>query len=436
MTEVYSGHQQVMEMVALSSGIDTRFSSGVVIFSPDGNHIGGGGKSVLAYSGRSGQVVLTPAGGGVDVQLPNGGINFSPDGKSLASGGHTVPAYQGPNHPVELFSVGAGVDTIFRDGSIYYSPNGRNLGGGGKTVVAYQGGQPVQEILPMPDGIDVLFSGGCLTFSPDGKNLAGGGHTTVLAGNVASLTSNDQGAVWVLTSSHVLEEQTPYASSCTPVAGDVQSFLMEPNGQPLVTAFSSTPYTDVKQGFGNACWLLSSVAAAAYEGVDLANRIHYLGSNVFQVALCNGSRGMTYQDVKFDGTTADYDPQGGLESEWVVLYQRATLQQLGKTAMDPWYATQALPLLTGTAASFHAMPTGQAFPQTPFDQIQLALAEHKPVVAGTRTPTSVGHAYAVVSVNTTSGLRYYQYVVLYDPNGQLVSYSYSEFCRLFYEYDF
>ena len=170
----------ILQTVAIKAGgVDVRYDNGLIYFSPDGQNLGGGGITVLAYDGSAGPVNLVPAGSGVDVLFQSGSVYYSPNGQNLGGGGSTVSAYSGSQRVLQMVPAGNGaVDTLFSGGGVYYSPNGQNLGGGGSTVSAYSGSQRVLQMVPAGNGaVDTLFSGGGVYYSPNGQNLGGGGST-------------------------------------------------------------------------------------------------------------------------------------------------------------------------------------------------------------------------------------------------------------------
>lgn len=100
-----------------------------------------------------------------------------------------------------------------------------------------------------------------------------------------------------------------------------------------------TDRADVNQGQAHTCSLMSTLAAASYQGIDLTSNISYLGNYHYTVRMFDTSLFMNKWvsiDVYFDGTllkdadgkNVDPDPAGGangVKEFWTVLYQRAYL---------------------------------------------------------------------------------------------------------------
>ena len=181
-TPAYSGSLQVMDVVALSRGVDALLSDGSVYFSPDGRNLGGGGASVAAYTGAAQVSSLTAVGGGVDAVFAGASgsdVYFSPDGLDVGGGGSTSRIYSGSDQVAQIVAIGPGdaVVTLFSDGRAFYSVDNRDLGGGGNTIAAAPAGSAVQSLVPVGGGVLVAFGSGSVYLSPDGRNLGGGGAT-------------------------------------------------------------------------------------------------------------------------------------------------------------------------------------------------------------------------------------------------------------------
>ena len=182
-TLAYGGTLNIVDIVALSAGVDALFSNGTVYFSPDGNNLGGGGSTQRAYTGAEGVASLIPVAGGVDaIFAGNSSVYFSPDGLNLGGGGSTVRIYSGTGEILQIVPVGTGaaVVTLFKGGSAFYSPDNRNIGGGGSTVAAAPSTATVTTLVQVGGGVLAEFAGGAVYLSPDGQNLAGG------SGSIAS----------------------------------------------------------------------------------------------------------------------------------------------------------------------------------------------------------------------------------------------------------
>jgi hypothetical protein len=171
--------------------------------SPDGTDLAGGGKTKRVYGNTPSEALrvdrMIPYQNGVITAFYNpsggsgGGIYLSPDGNNLGGGGNTKLAY---TRPAGMLRVDAmipyqnGVVTAFYNpsggsgGGIYFSPDGNNLGGGGNTRRVGSSGVRVDALLSYGKGLLTAFyshrSGDSwgVYLSPDGQNLAGGGSTT------------------------------------------------------------------------------------------------------------------------------------------------------------------------------------------------------------------------------------------------------------------
>lgn len=180
--------------------------------------------------------------------------------------------------------------------------------------------------------------------------------------------------------------------------------------------------SDVSQEGSATCVILASLAAVSASGVDLAGRIRALGGGRYAVPIYRDGTGWVTQTVTFDGTFTDADPRPTAHGDtWVLLYQRAYLQEMGVRWNDPdvagWAAKygdgfqradRGLVALTGDARWRGEAGSGL----TPDDLAALrrATAAGRPVVALTATAaerprlnfSNVGlvarHAYAVVGV--------------------------------------
>lgn len=127
---------------------------------------------------------------------------------------------------------------------------------------------------------------------------------------------------------------------------------------PYAPVFDGTTYTDIDQGGGPTCWVMASLAAATYRGIDLGSRLTYQGNGVFRVDFLSADLGPApSQLVSFtnDILEADADFSPNQEDEfWPIVYQRAVLNQVGRSWSRPGYGSTetVLPLLTGHADSW------------------------------------------------------------------------------------
>jgi hypothetical protein len=93
---------------------------------------------------------------------------------------------------------------------------------------------------------------------------------------------------------------------------------------------------DVFQNQSRTCVILSSLAAVTASGTNLAARIVQVAPNLYTVPLYRPGAGWIKQTVYFDGTWTDNDPMiVNRNDAWVVIYQRAFLQEMGVNWSDP-----------------------------------------------------------------------------------------------------
>jgi Ca2+-binding RTX toxin-like protein len=197
---------------------------------------------------------------------------------------------------------------------------------------------------------------------------------------------------------------------------------------------------NIFQGKSGTCVILASLAAVANDGVNLAAQITKTGENQYSVPLFRPGTGWVTQTVYFDGTWTDNDPMIASPADiWVVIYQRAFLQEMGVRWNDPnqaqWagkygdkfqHADAALVALTGSARWHDTSATvAVARTQSPgagassvtlmtsltgrdLGDLKSAVNGKHPTIALTKdTSLSTyglieGHAYTVLAVTTTS----------------------------------
>ncbi|OKH32145.1 hypothetical protein NIES2119_26930 [[Phormidium ambiguum] IAM M-71] len=145
-----------------------------------------GGNPVRVYDGTQQTLAIVQYNGAIYTAFENGGIYRSPDGQNLGGGGRTTRLYSGQKVVAMLVCRG-GLYTAFDGAGIYYSPDGQNPGGGGRTTRVYDGTQLVTKMLcdqgsgiNGTDSVITTFSGAGVYKSPDGNNLGGGGNTRKL----------------------------------------------------------------------------------------------------------------------------------------------------------------------------------------------------------------------------------------------------------------
>jgi hypothetical protein len=179
---------------------------------------------------------------------------------------------------------------------------------------------------------------------------------------------------------------------------------------------NGTTDSDVRQTGTPTCWVLSPIAAAARQGINLASRITYLGNGDYRVKLLTETGGYTYQTVSLEGGKLSFEPTPVDSESWVILFHRAIMQAQGVDWEDPdaysggkcW---DVMPYLTGREPDVHEA-YGIGFSNDFILQMHAALVYHKVVCASTRqgdygpwawdvsTPKLIGsHCYEVISVN-------------------------------------
>jgi uncharacterized delta-60 repeat protein len=176
-----NGVDRFRRVMPYNSGVISVFQSGLIYYSPDGRHLGGGGDTIRAYGGIQSVLAMIPYNGGVMTAFSGRGIYFSPNGQNLGGGGNSTRPYP-TNQPISyavtaMMPYNGGVITAFTDGPIYYSPDGLNPHGGGSTTQLYFGTQTVVAMSPYQNGVITAFSSNAIYYSPDGQNLGGGGNT-------------------------------------------------------------------------------------------------------------------------------------------------------------------------------------------------------------------------------------------------------------------
>ena len=134
-----------------------------------------------------------------------------------------------------------------------------------------------------------------------------------------------------------------------PNPGGGQNFIAN---KPVLNG--TTP-DDVMQYNTPTCWIDAPLAAAAKAGVDLAGGITYMGGGLYAVQLKTANGAPTTQFVSLEGGKLDFEPNLHGNESWVILYQRAIMQQLGKdwhnlSGYSGGYPDQILPMLTGRSA--------------------------------------------------------------------------------------
>jgi len=136
-----------------------------------------GGNPVVVYNAGGRAVAIIQYGGAVYTAFDRGYIYRSPDGQNLGGGGRTGHAYRGSATVNVMIVCQDSIFTAFRGGYIYRSPDGQNLGGGGRTGSVYRGSGTVNRMQCINGNVVTSFVEGGVYQSPDGNNLGGGGNT-------------------------------------------------------------------------------------------------------------------------------------------------------------------------------------------------------------------------------------------------------------------
>ncbi|WP_143855574.1 hypothetical protein [Nostoc sp. 'Peltigera membranacea cyanobiont' 232] len=140
--------------------------------------------AVVVYTGKGKATHIINYGGAIYTAFAGGSIYRSPDGQNLGGGGRTTKPYPGSATVNKMLVCQNALFTAFKGGYIYRSPDGLNLGGGGNTARAYKGTGEVQRMTcTNRNSVITYFVGGQVYESPDGLNLGGGGNTQKLGGN-------------------------------------------------------------------------------------------------------------------------------------------------------------------------------------------------------------------------------------------------------------
>lgn len=184
---VYSGPLKVIAMIShqgprTQRRVITAFEGGGIYSSPDGFNLGGGGSTTAVYPGTQRVLAMISYQGSVITAFENGSIYSSTTGSDLGGGGSTTSVYPGPLKVTSMIahqgtSALPVVITAFESGGIYSSPTGFDLGGGGTTTAVYQGTEKVRLMISHATTVLTAFEGGSIYSSPNGQHLGGGGST-------------------------------------------------------------------------------------------------------------------------------------------------------------------------------------------------------------------------------------------------------------------
>jgi hypothetical protein len=194
---------------------------------------------------------------------------------------------------------------------------------------------------------------------------------------------------------------------------------------------------DVYQGQSGTCVILSSLAAVTADGTNLAARITKVGTNLYSVPLYRPGTGWITQIVTFDGTRTDNDPMITNPADaWVVIYQRAFLQEMkvnwndtnaggwatkygdkfqvanagliALTGHGTWHSDTSIASHGGASSTSTAAVAPGGGSATELAALKSALANKKPAIALTKNLNLsqyglvTGHAYTILAVNGTA----------------------------------
>lgn len=206
--------------------------------------------------------------------------------------------------------------------------------------------------------------------------------------------------------------------------------------RPVVDGLSAL---DVQQGSGGTCAILATLAGAAEAGVDLGERITYLGGNSFRVQVyANWMWGLfhrpRYEIVTFDGTWYDHDAQPARQRDewnsptgaptgdfWATLFQRAVLQQEG----DNWRDPRSIEQWATSEAKAHSVILGDrnwhtidANNKKLPSELRNALQAGEVVTAGTRSFGTDSNGEEIIEQNGIISLHAYAVLDVYQDGNQ------------------
>lgn len=184
---------------------------------------------------------------------------------------------------------------------------------------------------------------------------------------------------------------------------------------------------DVRQGLSGTCVILSSLQAISNSGIDLSGRITQISDKYYRVPIYRQGTGWVNQVVYFDGSWTDNDPAPTADGNpWVLIYQRAFLQEKGVNWSDPDSANWARKYggaFQQVDAAFYALlgraqyvgsRTGGLL-DSDLTMMRNAFAANKPTIMLSRPQASTvsadltrlgiipSHAYSLVGFGTKNG---------------------------------
>lgn len=207
--------------------------------------------------------------------------------------------------------------------------------------------------------------------------------------------------------------------------------------------YLGTATTDIIQQVAPTCVTLTGLAELVQSGVNLSDRIRYLGNGLYDVKMYK-TGGWYYERVAFNGTWNDNDPAPSREGQgrtlpefWTILFQRARLQLFGvnyrnSMTSQQWQdanlksrgllldAGEALYNFTGKVAEYHY--ANLVTPQT----LSAANQQGRLIVVntpGTGSNSTLDASSGIVAWHAYSVTRVYQsggqwQLELYNPWGR------------------
>jgi hypothetical protein len=232
----------------------------------------------------------------------------------------------------DLIAGQEGVDTIYGDGGndvIYGGAGGNNTEAGGADTDYLYGGK----------GNDSLWGGGGNDYiwgdDNDDALFGGSGNDFLMGGAGADRLFGNTGVDRLFGESSSAGGSTSWDRNWLEAGSpfdlnDAASETALDGWNALKPVVGGTTFTDVDQESSSTCILLASIASALKQGMDLSNRVQYLGNYTYRVSFEGGKK---FQNVLFDGTIFNnakgdrLDPGAAAPGEsWVIIYQRAYLK--------------------------------------------------------------------------------------------------------------
>lgn len=366
---------------------------------------------VLSTTVTHGQIVITAPDSGDNVVVKAAGRNYQVIENNVTT---TIPARAVKAQTV-VFRGGAGNDSFYN-----LTSNLRVIahGGAGNDILS---GGPLNDQLFGDGGDDYLYGNGGndSLFGGDGNDrLFGGAGLDQLFGNAGD---------------DFLDAGSPGEAVNGGDGYDFNAYVVAVNG---------ATRDDIRQGGGPTCWALCAISSIAVN-TDLSSRITYLGYGSYKVSLFDDQGQPATQYVYFDGSRNNADPVFDANQEgesWVVITQRAVLQQLNLSITDPpgGNPANAQRVLLGREPEQYSPPADTPFfgPNAGAERMRTALAQGRPVDMCTWSdPNSLAtdrlvawHCYSVVKVDVQVTWRSIGFI-------QLPTYNYTVTVRNPWGYD-